>query len=41
MKNPVVIFGAGTLGRLALDIFSSNDVLVYGFLDDNKKKHNT
>lgn len=41
MKNPVVIFGAGQLGRLALDIFSSNDVLIYGFLDDDKSKHNT
>jgi sugar O-acyltransferase (sialic acid O-acetyltransferase NeuD family) len=36
MQNPVLIFGAGTLGKLALDIFNSNDVLVYGFLDDNK-----
>ncbi|MCP9767794.1 acetyltransferase [Lacihabitans sp. LS3-19] len=41
MKNPVVIFGAESLGRLALDIFASNDVLVYGFLDDDKKLHNT
>lgn len=41
MKNPVVIFGAGKLGRLALDIFSSNEVLVYGFLDSDEKLHNT
>lgn len=41
MKNPVVIFGAGNLGRIALDIFSSNEVLIYGFLDDNEKLHNT
>ena len=41
MKNPVVIFGAGNLGRIALDIFSSNEVLIYGFLDDNQKLHNT
>ena len=40
MKNPVVIFGAGNLGRIALDIFSSNEVLIYGFLDDNQKLHN-
>lgn len=41
MENPVVIFGAGNLGRLALDIFNSNDVLVYGFLDENTKLHGT
>lgn len=41
MKNPVLILGAGKLGRLALDIFSGNDVLVYGFLDENKDLHNT
>ncbi len=41
MQNPVVIFGAGTLGRLALDIFNSNNVLVYGFLDEDVKLHNT
>ena len=41
MNNPVVIFGAGNLGRIALDIFSSNEVLIYGFLDDNQKLHNT
>jgi sugar O-acyltransferase (sialic acid O-acetyltransferase NeuD family) len=41
MTNPVLILGAGKLGRLALDIFSSNDVLVYGFLDENKELHNT
>ncbi len=37
----MVIFGAGSLGRLALDIFNSNEVLVYGFLDENPKLHNT
>lgn len=41
MTNPVLILGAGKLGRLALDIFSGNDVLVYGFLDENKDLHNT
>lgn len=41
MENPVVIFGAGTLGKIALDIFNSNNVLVYGFLDENKELHNT
>jgi sugar O-acyltransferase (sialic acid O-acetyltransferase NeuD family) len=35
MENPVIIIGAGGLGKAALDIFNSNDVVVFGFLDDN------
>lgn len=34
MENPVIIIGAGGLGKAALDIFTTNDVVVYGFLDD-------
>jgi sugar O-acyltransferase (sialic acid O-acetyltransferase NeuD family) len=41
MENPVMIFGANHLGRAAKEIFESNNVVVYGFLDDNKKLHNT
>jgi sugar O-acyltransferase (sialic acid O-acetyltransferase NeuD family) len=41
MKNPVIIFGANHLGRAAKEIFESNEVVVYGFLDDDKKMHNT
>ncbi|ADQ18403.1 sugar O-acyltransferase, sialic acid O-acetyltransferase NeuD family [Leadbetterella byssophila DSM 17132] len=41
MNNPVLILGAGKVGKLALDIFSGNDVLVYGFLDDDTKLYNT
>ncbi|MEQ8715006.1 MAG: acetyltransferase [Cyclobacteriaceae bacterium] len=41
MDNPVIIFGAGGLGRAALEIFQSNDIVAYGFLDDNKELHNT
>lgn len=41
MENPVIIFGANGLGRVVLDIFQSNDVVVYGFLDEDKKLHNT
>jgi sugar O-acyltransferase (sialic acid O-acetyltransferase NeuD family) len=41
MDNPVIIFGANYLGRTAKEIFESNEVVVYGFLDDNKKLHNT
>ncbi|HBK90005.1 MAG: DapH/DapD/GlmU-related protein [Cyclobacteriaceae bacterium] len=41
MENPVIIFGANHLGRIAKEIFESNEVVVYGFLDDNKKLHGT
>jgi sugar O-acyltransferase (sialic acid O-acetyltransferase NeuD family) len=39
VKNPVIIFGANYLGRAAKEIFEANDVVVYGFLDDDKKLH--
>lgn len=41
MENPVLIFGANYLGRAAKEIFESNQVVVYGFLDDDKKLHKT
>lgn len=41
MDNPVIIFGAGSLGKAALEIFKSNKVEVYCFLDDRKDLHNT
>ena len=41
MNNPVIIFGASSIGRLAKEIFESNGVVVYGFLDDDKKLHKT
>ena len=41
MEKPVIIFGAKGIARDALDIFKSNDVVVYGFLDDDKKLHDT
>jgi sugar O-acyltransferase (sialic acid O-acetyltransferase NeuD family) len=40
MENPVIIFGANYLGRAAREIFESNQVEVFGFLDDNKALHN-
>jgi sugar O-acyltransferase (sialic acid O-acetyltransferase NeuD family) len=40
MENPVIILGANHLGRAAREIFESNQVEVYGFLDDNKSLHN-
>ena len=38
-NNPVIIFGAKGLGRVALDIFASNKVVVYCFLDDSDEMH--
>src|SRR5687767_14243811 len=40
MDNPVIIFGAGFLGRSAKEIFEGNNNVVYGFLDDGKSLHN-
>ncbi len=34
MEKPIIIFGAGTLGRSVLGILRSHDFDVYGFLDD-------
>lgn len=39
MENPVLIFGAGSLGVTALDLFQRNNVVVYGLLDDKKELH--
>lgn len=38
MNHPVLILGAGVLGKTAADIFNANQVLIYGFLDDDKTK---
>ncbi len=38
-NNPVIIFGAKGLGKVALDIFQSNNVVTYCFLDDDDKLH--
>ena len=35
MEKPVIIFGAGPLGRATLEIFESNKVITYCFLDDD------
>ncbi len=34
-KKPVIILGAGSIGKIVYDVFSTNDVIVYGFLDDD------
>ena len=41
MENPVIIFGAKQVGQTALDIFNSNNVVVYCFLDDDVSLHQT
>ena len=41
MKNPVIIFGAGSLGKAAKEIFESNEIVIYCFLDDRKELHGT
>ena len=41
MNKPVIILCATDLGKAVLEIFKSNNVVVYGFLDDNKKLHGT
>lgn len=37
MEKPVIILGANRIGKAALDIFESNDVTVYCFLDDREE----
>jgi sugar O-acyltransferase (sialic acid O-acetyltransferase NeuD family) len=39
MENPVIIFGANPIGRVAKEIFEVNGNVVYGFLDDSKALH--
>ena len=40
MNKPVIILGAKNLGKIALEIFQSHKIDVYGFLDDDDKLHN-
>tara|TARA_B100000809_G_scaffold51612_1_gene46884 strand:+ start:204 stop:848 length:645 start_codon:yes stop_codon:yes gene_type:complete len=40
-SKAVIILGAQTIGKLALDIFNSNEQVIYCFLDDNKELHGT
>lgn len=41
MEKPVIIFGSTGLAKAALEIFNSNNIVVYGFLDDDETSHNT
>jgi sugar O-acyltransferase (sialic acid O-acetyltransferase NeuD family) len=38
MDKPVMILGANGLGKAAMEAFESNDVVVYGFLDDKAER---
>lgn len=39
MDKPVIIFGASGIGKAALEIFESNGIDVYGFLDKDETLH--
>ncbi len=39
MEKPVIIFGAKGIASAALEIFQSNNITIYGFLDDDKSTH--
>ena len=41
MEKPVIILGAKGIAHPALEIFNSNKVIVYGFLDEDEKLHGT
>ncbi len=41
MDKPVIILGAKGIAHPALEIFNSNQVIVYGFLDEDEKLHGT
>lgn len=41
MQNPVLIFEVNGIAKAAMEIFNSHNVVVYGFLTDDKKLHNT
>lgn len=41
MEKPVIIFGSKGIAKAALEIFNSNNIVVYGFLDDEEALHNT
>lgn len=41
MDKPVIILGAKGIAHPALEIFNSNQVIVYGFLDEDASLHQT
>lgn len=41
MEKPVIIFGAKGIAHPALEIFNSNEVVVYGFVDEDEQLYGT
>lgn len=41
MDKPVIILGAGGIGKAAYEILRSHDIVVYCFLDDHEELHGT
>ncbi|TAD95287.1 MAG: acetyltransferase [Bacteroidetes bacterium] len=41
MEKPLMIIGATSLGKVAVDIFKSNEVLIYGILEEDVNLHQT
>ncbi|WP_296703022.1 acetyltransferase [Algoriphagus sp.] len=41
MEKPVIILGAKGIAHPALEIFNSNEVIVYGFLEEDESMHGT
>ena len=41
MNKPVIILGANGIGKAAAEIFNSQQIIIFGYLDDNKDLHNT
>ncbi|MEQ8240979.1 MAG: acetyltransferase [Cyclobacteriaceae bacterium] len=39
MNKPVIILGSKGIAKAAYEIFKSNQIIVYGFLDDDKTVH--
>jgi sugar O-acyltransferase (sialic acid O-acetyltransferase NeuD family) len=41
MDKPVIILGAGGIGKAAYEIFRSHNLIIYCFLDDREELHGT
>lgn len=41
MKKPVLIIGSKGIAKSAMEVFLSHDIVIYGFLDDDKSVHGT
>ena len=41
MDKPVIIFGAKGIAKSVLEIFESNHIVIYGFLEEDEKLHHS